>query len=51
VSAKFNQVISSPAKRELLNGVEKKHLNMSIAPTSKWEEKFNVFKIEMEGGW
>jgi len=51
VSAKFNQVISSSAKKELLNRVEETHLKMPIAPTSKWEEKFNVFKIEMEGGW
>jgi len=51
VSAKFNQKITSQAKRTLINLVEETYLHKPIEPTSKWVEKFNVFKIEMEGGW
>jgi hypothetical protein len=51
VSANFNQVISSPAKKALISRVEETHLQMPIVPSAKWEEKFNIFKIGMEGGW
>jgi len=50
VSAKFNHIISSSAKKDLLNEIERL-LQTPIAPTPKWEEKFNIFKIDMEGGW
>ncbi|SEW27154.1 Protein of unknown function [Chitinophaga sp. YR573] len=51
VSAKFRQEITSEAKKKLVSIVEQNHLHKAIGATSKWEEKFNVFKIEMEGGW
>ncbi len=51
VSAKFNNNTISEAKKELIRFVEEEYLKRMIAPTSKWEEKFNVFRIEMKGGW
>jgi len=50
VSAKFNKEISSDAKKNLIKLAESK-ISKSIAPTPKWEEKFNVFKINLQGGW
>lgn len=50
VAAKFNLETSSPAKKDLIALVETK-LNKAISPTPKWEEKFNVFKINLQGGW
>lgn len=50
VSAKFNKEISSDAKKNIIKLAESK-LHKSIAPTKKWEEKFNVFKINLQGGW
>lgn len=50
VAAKFNSEISSSAKKDLIAFVETK-LNKAISPTPKWEEKFNVFKINLQGGW
>lgn len=50
VAAKFNNKISSQAKKNLITLAETK-LNKTILPTPKWEEKFNVFKINLQGGW
>lgn len=50
-NAKFNQEITSEAKLGLISHIENTYLGNSIAPTSKWEEKFNVFKINLQGGW
>ena len=50
VSAKFNMEISSIAKKSLIELAEAK-LTKQIAPTPKWEEKLNVFKINLRGGW
>jgi len=50
VSAKFNNETTSQAKKELILHVENR-LRRKIGPTSKWEEKFNVFKINLRGGW
>ena len=50
VSAKFNNKTTSEAKKELIHHVEKR-LGRMICPTYKWEEKFNVFKINLRGGW
>jgi hypothetical protein len=50
VSAKFNMEISSIAKKSLIALAETK-LNKLIAPSPKWEEKLNVFKINLRGGW
>ena len=51
VVSKFNKKASSTAKLELIEYIENKYLSKEIAPTSKWEEKFNVFKINLQGGW
>lgn len=50
VSAKFNNEISSTAKKRLIELAEL-NLKRAITPSPKWEEKFNVFKINLQGGW
>ncbi len=50
VSAKFNMEISSETKKSLIELAETK-LHKVITPTPKWEEKFNVFQINLQGGW
>ncbi|HXI01442.1 MAG TPA: DUF3800 domain-containing protein [Sphingobacteriaceae bacterium] len=51
VVSKFNKEATSKAKLDLISYVESKYLSKEIAPTAKWEEKFNVFKINLGGGW
>lgn len=51
VAAKFNKEITSKAKLSLIQYIEDKYLGRSIASTSKWEEKLNVFRINLKGGW
>lgn len=51
VAAKFNGEIKSEAKLDLIQYIEDKYLGRPIAPTPKWEEKLNVFKINLKGGW
>jgi len=51
VSAKFNEEISGKAKIELIDYAENKYLGRPITSTSKWEEKFNVFRMNLKGGW
>ena len=51
VVSKFNKEATGSAKINLINYIETKYLSKEIAPTSKWEEKFNVFKINLQGGW
>lgn len=50
VASKFNNEFSSKAKGRLIEIAETR-LEKSIAPTPKWVEKFNVFKINLQGGW
>lgn len=50
-SSKFNNNTSSPAKLKLLNYIETTYLKKQITHTSKSEEKFNVFQINLSGGW
>jgi hypothetical protein len=50
VAAKFNKEITSKAKSGLIS-LSESFLKRTVAPTSKWEEKFNVFKINLQGGW
>ncbi|PIQ35358.1 MAG: hypothetical protein COW63_00620 [Bacteroidetes bacterium CG18_big_fil_WC_8_21_14_2_50_41_14] len=50
VASKFNGEITGSAKIHLIKTLENK-LGKPIAPTPKWEEKFNVFKINLRGGW
>lgn len=51
VSSKVNQHLKSDAKRGLVEHIEANFLKREIAPTPKWEEKFNVFRINLKGGW
>ena len=50
-NAKFNNEITSSAKIGLIKYTENTYLGKSIKPTPKWVEKFNIFKINLEGGW
>jgi hypothetical protein len=50
INGKFNSSITSEAKISVINEIEKK-LSSQIQPTNKSEEKFNVFKINLQGGW
>lgn len=49
VTSKFNDKLKSKAKLDLIKHIEESHRH--IAPTHKTEEKFNVFKINLQGGW
>lgn len=40
----------SAAKEEVVDAVEK-HLGRQIGPTARHERKFNVFRINLSGGW
>ena len=48
--ATFNGGVTSSAKRAVIQQIEK-HLRHPIQPTPKGEQKFNVFKIDLGGGW
>lgn len=50
-NAKFNREITSEAKCGLIEYIENKYLGKPIRSTDKWEEKFNVFNINLRGGW
>jgi Protein of unknown function (DUF3800) len=51
VVSKFNNEISGFAKKKLIEHVENTYLKNPISPTGKWEEKVNIFKINLKGGW
>lgn len=52
VTAKFNNKTTSKAKLDLISHVENTYLKgRPIIPSPKWEEKLNVFKINLKGGW
>lgn len=50
LNGKVNGKITSEAKLDIIRDIEKS-LGNSIKPTPKAEEKFNVFKINLQGGW
>ncbi|MBN2412623.1 DUF3800 domain-containing protein [candidate division KSB1 bacterium] len=50
VNASFNQSHTSRAKIDLIHFIEK-FIKHKISPTTKGEEKFNIFKINLQGGW
>lgn len=50
-NAKFNKKNTSTAKLGLISHIENTYLGNTITSTPKWEEKFNVFKINLQGGW
>jgi Protein of unknown function (DUF3800) len=49
-AAKFNEHTTSHAKLDLIARVEG-YLGKPLQPTTKGEMKFNVFKINLTGGW
>jgi hypothetical protein len=49
-AAKFNDNLQSSAKKQLIRLVEE-NIGHPVRPTSKVVEKFNVFKINLQGGW
>lgn len=52
VTSKYNkQYKPDGSKDQVVKYLEKKHLETEITPTSKWEKKFNIFKINLQGGW
>lgn len=51
IVAKFNNEITSNAKLSLIQYVEEKYLGKPISATPKWEEKLNVFRMNLKGGW
>ncbi len=51
VVSKFNNEISGFAKKHLIEHVENTYIKKPISPTGKWEEKVNIFKINLKGGW
>ena len=51
VTANFNEEITSDAKKGLIKHIEEIYLKKKIMHTPKWQEKFNVFKINLQGGW
>jgi hypothetical protein len=42
--------LESPAKRAIVERIEAR-LGRKLGPTPKTEEKFNIFKIRLQGGW
>ncbi|MCK5740807.1 MAG: DUF3800 domain-containing protein, partial [Chlorobi bacterium] len=51
VTAKFNNKTTSTAKNNLIQHIEKNYLGHKIRPTPKGSDKFNIFKINLRGGW
>lgn len=50
-NAKYNNITTSTAKNCLIKHVEDNYLKKAIASTHREEDKFNVFKINLQGGW
>ncbi|TXD83865.1 DUF3800 domain-containing protein [Subsaximicrobium wynnwilliamsii] len=50
INGKMNGKITSETKKEIINEIEKR-LGHAIMATPKAEEKFNIFKINLQGGW
>ncbi len=50
VSYKFHKRTSSLAKREAVSEIES-HLGKEICPTSRADDKFNIFRFRPGGGW
>ncbi|MCC6411602.1 MAG: DUF3800 domain-containing protein [Saprospiraceae bacterium] len=51
VFSKLNGAKPGSSKYNLIQHVETTYLQREIGGTPKWEEKFNVFKINLQGGW
>lgn len=51
VATKLNGEATGAAKNSIIKDIEQTFIKRTIAPTPKWEEKFNIFKINLQGGW
>ena len=51
VAAKFNQVGKTDSAKSILIKEIEHRLNHKILPTGPYEKKFNIFKIDLQGGW
>jgi hypothetical protein len=51
VHAKINDSVKSHSKKQLILETEETFLGNPIRHTPKSEEKFNVFRINLQGGW
>jgi hypothetical protein len=49
-AARLHNLAKSPARSQLVERIER-HLKRHIGPTARAENKFNVFKIGLGGGW
>jgi hypothetical protein len=51
-SSRINQTLGAgTAKEVVVRRLEERLNRRQIGPTSRTEEKFNVFKIRLGGGW
>ena len=50
-SSKLNEHLTPGSAKELLVEHVERKLNRGISPTSRTELKFNIFKIQLQGGW
>lgn len=50
INGKFNEKITSAAKSSIISEIEKIN-GHPLKPTVKSEEKFNLFRINLKGGW
>jgi len=50
VGHKFHRHAGSASKAAIISRIEH-HLNRAIAPTGPLEQKFNVFQMNLQGGW
>ncbi len=51
-SSRFNETMKQgTVKERLVRYLENRLGIQSLQPTGKWEQKFNIFKINLQGGW
>ena len=50
-SSVINETIHTNRSKVKIIKYLEKHLDRAIAPTSMNEKKFNIFNINLEGGW
>ena len=51
VLSKFNNELTSEYKKGLIAKIENEYLQKEINHTYYGEKKFNIFKIDLNGGW
>jgi hypothetical protein len=50
VSARFHGASASPARKAVIDRLERQ-LSRKLLPTARGVDKFNIFKIDLGGGW